>query len=70
METMISQGVGTRKLPAWLNGFNRVAMALQRLGFVIGTMHVLSVPGRQSGVLRSTPVSLLTVDGQRYIVPG
>jgi deazaflavin-dependent oxidoreductase (nitroreductase family) len=73
METTISQGVGTRKrgkLPAWLKGFNRVVMALQRLGFVIGTMHVLSVPGRQSGVLRSTPVSLLTVDGQRYIVAG
>ncbi|HEX2280665.1 MAG TPA: hypothetical protein VHG52_02775 [Thermomicrobiales bacterium] len=73
METTISEGAGTRKrgkLPAWLQGFNRVVMALQRLGFVIGTMHVLSVPGRQSGVLRSTPVSLLTVDGQRYIVAG
>jgi hypothetical protein len=73
MDTTISEGVGTGKrgsLPVWLNGFNRVVMALQRLGFVIGTMHVLSVPGRQSGVLRSTPVSLLTVDGQRYIVAG
>jgi hypothetical protein len=73
METTISEGVGTRKsgkLPAWLKGFNRVVIALQRLGFVIGTMHVLSVPGRQSGVLRSTPVSLLAVEGQRYIVAG
>jgi hypothetical protein len=73
METTISQGVGTRKrgsLPTWLKGVNRVVMALQRLGFVIGTMHVLSVPGRQSGVLRSIPVSLLIVDGQRYIIAG
>ena len=33
-------------------------------------MHVLSVPGRTSGRLRSTPVSPLTVNGQRYIVGG
>jgi deazaflavin-dependent oxidoreductase (nitroreductase family) len=49
---------------------NHVVMALQRLGFVIGSMYVLSVPGRQSGIPRSTPVSLLTVDGVRYIVAG
>lgn len=73
MATTITDGVGTRetgRLPSWLKGFNRVIMALQRLGFVVGTMHVLAVPGRHSGVYRSTPVSLLTVDGHRYIVAG
>jgi hypothetical protein len=73
MATTIAEGVGTRetgKLPSWLKGFNRVVMVLQRLGFVVGTMHVLAVPGRHSGVFRSTPVSLLTVDGHRYIVAG
>jgi hypothetical protein len=72
MATTIA-AVGMRKrgkLPAWLKGFNQVVMALQRLGLAIGSMHVLSVPGRRSGVLRSTPVSLLTVEGQRYIVAG
>lgn len=57
-------------LPKWLGGVNAVVKALQRLGFSIGTMHVLSVPGRVSGAMRSTPVSLLTVHGQRYIVAG
>ncbi len=73
MATTISEGVGMReagRLPSWLKGFNRVVMALQRLGFVVGTMHVLAVPGRRSGVYRATPVSLLTVDGHRYIVAG
>jgi hypothetical protein len=73
MATTIAEGVGTRetgKLPSWLKGVNRVVMVLQRLGFVVGTMHVLAVPGRHSGVFRSTPVSLLTVDGHRYIVAG
>lgn len=73
MTTTMSEGVATReagRLPSWLTGFNRVIMALQRVGFVVGTMHVLAVPGRHSGVLRSTPVSLLTVDDRRYIVAG
>ena len=73
MATAISEGVGARetgRLPSWLKGFNRVVIALQRLGFVVGTMHVLAVSGRRSGVYRATPVSLLTVDGHRYIVAG
>lgn len=35
-----------------------------------GTIHVLSVPGRKSGAIRTTPVSLLTVAGIRYIIGG
>ena len=73
MVTTMTDGAGTReagRLPSWLKGVNRVVIALQRLGFVVGTMHVLAVPGRRSGVFRSTPVSLLTVDGHRYIVAG
>jgi deazaflavin-dependent oxidoreductase (nitroreductase family) len=73
MASMLSHRTGTReagKLPPWLRGFNRVMVALQRLGLVVGSMHVLTVPGRRSGVLRSTPVSLLTVDDHRYIVAG
>jgi hypothetical protein len=73
MATTIAGETGTReagKLPAWLQGFNRVIMALQRLGLAVGSMHVLSVPGRRSRVFRSTPVSLLTVDNRRYIVAG
>jgi hypothetical protein len=60
--------VGT--LPGWLKPTNRVVIALQRLGLALGTMRVLSVPGRSSGRQRSTPVSPLTVDGRRYIVAG
>jgi deazaflavin-dependent oxidoreductase (nitroreductase family) len=56
------------KLPWWLKPANRVIMALNRIGLAIGTQHILSIPGRKTGKPRSTPVSLLTVDGQRYIV--
>lgn len=58
------------KLPRWLKPANRVIVALQRLGLVIGTMRLLSVPGRKSGELRTTPVSPLKVEGRRYVVAG
>jgi len=47
-----------------------VIKLLHRLGLPFGTIHVIAVPGRRSGVLRSTPVSPLTVDGQRYVISG
>ena len=58
------------KLPGWLKPANRLIIALQRLGLPIGTMHLISVPGRKSGKMRTTPVSPLPVDGQRYIIGG
>jgi deazaflavin-dependent oxidoreductase (nitroreductase family) len=58
------------KLPGWLKPANHLIIALQRLGLPIGTMHLISVPGRKSSKMRTTPVSPLTVDGQRYIVGG
>jgi deazaflavin-dependent oxidoreductase (nitroreductase family) len=61
---------GEARLPRWLKPANRVVVALQRLGLAIGTMRLLSVPGRKSGKMRTTPVSPLIVDGRRYIVAG
>lgn len=55
-------------LPRWLKPTNRLVKLLSRLGVPLGTIHLLSVPGRSSGVLRTTPVSPLTVDGRRYVV--
>ncbi len=57
-------------LPRWLKPANRLVMAVQRLGLRTGTIHVLTVPGRTSGKLRSTPVSALTVGGTRYLIGG
>ena len=51
--------------PMWMVRLNT---AVLRRGLRIGTQHLLTVRGRKSGELRSTPVSLATVDGDRYIV--
>lgn len=55
-------------LPGWLRPANRVVRLLARLGLPLGTIRVLTVPGRRTGRPRSTPVAPLTVGGRRYVV--
>jgi deazaflavin-dependent oxidoreductase (nitroreductase family) len=58
------------KRPGWFtkNVFNRLVAALTRLGISVAGSRVLEVRGRKSGELRRTPVNLLTLDGERYLV--
>lgn len=60
------------KPPWWLKPANKVFIELSRLGLSFGgeSPVVLTVPGRKSGALRSTPITPMTVDGQRYVVGG
>ena len=60
----------SQSLPRWLPSANRLVRLLTRLGLRLGTVHVLTVPGRHSGAPRPTPVSPLTVDGRRYVIAG
>lgn len=57
-------------LPRWLPFANRLIRLAYRLGLSLGTIHVLTLPGRRTGRPRSTPVSPLTVDGHRYVIAG
>jgi len=56
--------------PDWFtrNVFNRAVSRLTRFGISIWGSRVLRVRGRKSGEWKSTPVNVLTVDGQRYLV--
>jgi hypothetical protein len=60
--------MATRTLPRWLPAVNRLVRLLQRLGLQLGTIHILTVPGRASGAPRPTPVSPLTVDSRKYVI--
>lgn len=60
----------TGTLPGWLKPVNRLVRGMGRIGLSLGTIHVLTVPGRTSGRPRPTPVSPLTVAGTRYIIAG
>ncbi|NIH85939.1 nitroreductase family deazaflavin-dependent oxidoreductase [Amycolatopsis granulosa] len=48
--------------------FNAVVGVLTKLGLSVAGSRVLLVRGRKSGQIRSTPVNLLKVGGQRYLV--
>jgi len=48
--------------------FNRAVAGLTRAGISVWGSRILVVKGRTSGLPRSTPVNLLTHDGQRYLV--
>lgn len=56
--------------PRWLKPMNKVMMAVQRLGVPTGPAMVLTVPGRKSGVPRSTPMTPFDHDGGLYTVAG
>ena len=60
------------KPPWWLKPANKVFIQMSRLGLSFGgeSPVVLTVPGRKSGVPRSTPVTPMTVDGKQYVVAG
>jgi hypothetical protein len=59
-----------RRLPWWLKLVNPVFKTLIRHGFGGDRQQIalLAVPGRKTGQLHSTPVSLLRVEGRLYVV--
>lgn len=57
-------------LPKWLKFANRLIIVFNSLGMSFGTWYILSIPGRKTGKMRSTPVSILHVNGRRYVVTG
>ena len=52
----------------WRRGLNVVVRPLARLGLAGSRTHVLTVQGRASGKLWSTPVSIVTLRGERFLV--
>lgn len=56
--------------PGWFTNhvFNPIIAGLTRLGLSVWGSRQLRVRGRQSGEWRTTPVNLLTFDGDRYLV--
>lgn len=56
--------------PGWFtrNVFNKLVATLTRSGVSVLGSRVLEVKGRKSGLPRRTPVNLLVLDGQEYLV--
>lgn len=56
--------------PGWFtrNVFNRSVRRLTLLGMSVAGSRELRVRGRKSGEWRATPVNVLSLDGERYLV--
>jgi deazaflavin-dependent oxidoreductase (nitroreductase family) len=48
--------------------FNPLALRLMRLGVRLGPNALLSVRGRKSGLVRTTPVAMVQANGRRWII--
>lgn len=58
------------RLPEEVRQWNEKLKRNPQLTEGMGPVHLLSVPGRKSGILRSTPVSPLMYNEQRWLVAG
>ena len=55
--------------PDWMTrAFNNLPLLLDRFGIAFFGSRILAVRGRKSGAWRTTPVNVLELDGQRYLV--
>lgn len=55
------------RIPAFVPIFNPLAHRLLRMGARLGPNALLTVRGRRTGELRTTPVALVEVGGRRWI---
>jgi deazaflavin-dependent oxidoreductase (nitroreductase family) len=56
------------RVPALVPIFNPLAMKLLGVGIPLGPNALLSVRGRKSGSMRTTPVAVVELEGRRWIV--
>jgi deazaflavin-dependent oxidoreductase (nitroreductase family) len=52
----------------WFRLENNILKLLLRSGLKLGTTYILSVKGRKTGAVHSTPVIIVETDGKRYLV--
>jgi deazaflavin-dependent oxidoreductase (nitroreductase family) len=56
------------RIPFFVPLFNPIARRLLRVGIPLGPNALLTVRGRKTGALRTTPVALLEVGGRRWVI--
>jgi deazaflavin-dependent oxidoreductase (nitroreductase family) len=65
---MIAQAAAPSRAPRLIPFFNPLATRLLRRGRFMGPNTLLTVRGRKSGEMRTTPVALVELDGRRWII--
>src|SRR5258708_25447867 len=65
---MVVNAASPSRVPRFVPLFNPLAMRLLRRGRLMGPNTLLTVRGRKSGEMRTTPVALVELDGRRWII--
>ncbi len=60
----------SRRPPRWLKYANRLNVGLLRRGIGPHSQQLLTLPGRTTRLPRTTPVAVVALNGERYIVAG
>jgi deazaflavin-dependent oxidoreductase (nitroreductase family) len=66
--TRVQDGPKPYRKSYWRRALNALVRPLARLGLTGPRTHVLTVPGRTTGKLWSTPVSIVEEGGERWLV--
>ncbi len=64
----MTSGTKPYRKSRWRRGLNALVRPLARLGLIGPRTHLLTVPGRTSGKLWSTPVSIVRTGDERWLV--
>lgn len=56
------------RVPGFVTFLNPVARRILRVGALLGPNALITIPGRKSGVPRTTPVALVEIDGRRWVI--
>src|SRR5437899_7963523 len=54
--------------PSFVRVFNPIARRILNRGPLLGPNALITVRGRKSGLLRTTPIALVEIDGRRWII--
>ena len=65
--TRSAAGVPIRRLPWHVPLFGPIARFLLAAGVPLGFNGLITIPGRTSGMLRTTPVAIIEVSGRRWV---
>jgi deazaflavin-dependent oxidoreductase (nitroreductase family) len=68
LERMATEIRPVPRAPGFVSVSNGLARRLLRLGPLMGPNALLTVRGRKSGALRTTPVALVDVGGRRWVI--
>lgn len=65
---MVNGKAVSDRAPRFVGFFNPLVQRILRVGALLGPNALITVPGRKTGVPRTTPVALVEIGGRRWVI--